>query len=297
MKYKKSFLWTAAIAYIITLLILPLNLRNNNEKILLETIHENIDAIYLNKVENNIVFELYSFLIDNSKLRIINSNKLNIQDLISFLLSRLDYFKEIVKNYYKSKGVELSIYFSDLSISEYSSNFLYNPILLNSKKLNEINDIEGTLNIFLKASFSLHKGNIFLNRNLNLTILCPCRIFLLNRIVLETIKSINQQIILLTKYNITDPNEIIEKYGIIIYNAKEKLRNAYESRQIKIDLFTEYEIKYINDFYEIRLTLNINVYDKCEAASILLNGRRFYPLIAGEHTWLVLLNESNIEIC
>lgn len=296
MKCKKSFLWTAAIAYIITLLILPLNLRNNNEKILLETIQENIDAIYLNKVESNIVFELYSFLIDNSKLRIINSNKLNIQDLLSFLHSRLDYFKETMGNYYKSKGVELSIYFSDLSISEYSSNFIYNPVLLNSKKLNEIKDIEGTLNIFLKISISLHKGNIFLNRKLNLTILCPCRIFLLNKIVLETIKSINQQIISLTKYNITDPNEIIKKYEIIIYNINEKLRNTYESRQIKIDLFTKYEIKYIDNFYEIKLFLNINVYDKCEAASILLNGKRSYPLIAGEHTWLVLLNGSNIKI-
>jgi hypothetical protein len=296
MKYRKSFLWTAAIAYIITLLILPLNLRNNDEKILLEAIQENIDAIYLNKVESNIIFELYSFLIDNSKLKIINSNKLNVQDLISFLLSKLEYFKEIMENYYKNKGIELNIYFSDLSIFEYSQDFLYNPILLNSKNLLKINDVEGTLNIFLKVSISLHKGNIFLNRNLNLIILCPCRIFLLNRIVLETIKLINQKIILLTGYNITDPNEIIEECEIIIHNIKEKLRNTYELRQIKIDLFTKYELKCVNDVYEIRLNLNINVYDKCEAASMLLNGKRLYPLIAEKYTWLILLNRSTIDI-
>jgi hypothetical protein len=154
MKYKKSFLWTAAIAYLITLLILPLNLRNNNEKILLETIQENIDAIYLNKIESNIVFELYSFLIDNSKLKIIISNKFDIQDLISFLYLKLKYFKETMENYYRNKGVELSIYFFDLSISEYSQNLLYNPILLNSKNLLKMNDIEGTLNIFLKVHIS-----------------------------------------------------------------------------------------------------------------------------------------------
>ncbi|MEM1574760.1 MAG: hypothetical protein QXF09_02070 [Nitrososphaerota archaeon] len=296
MKYKKSFLWTAAIAYIITLLILPLNLRNNNEKIFLEIIQENIDAIYLNKVESNIVFELYSFLIDSSKLRIISSNKLNIQDLLSFLYSRLDYFKAIIEDYYKNKGMELSIYFSDLSISEYSPKFLYNPILLNSKKLNEINDIEGTLNIFLKLSFSLSKGSIFLKRNLNLIILCPCRIFLLDRIILETIKSVNQQITLLTKYNITDPNEIIEKFEIILCSIKGELRNTYESRQIKIDFFTKYKINYINGTYEIKLTLNINAYDICEAASILLNGKRLYPLITKEYTWSILLNGSTIEI-
>ncbi len=296
MKYEKSFLWTAAIAYLITLLILPLNLRNNNEKILLETIQENIDAIYLNKIESNIVFELYSFLIENSKLKIINSNKFNIQDLISFLYLKLKYFKETMENYYRNKGVELNIYFFDLSISEYSQNLLYNPILLNSKNLLKMNDIEGTLNIFLKVIISLNKGNIFLNRNLNLTILCPCRIFLLNRIILETIKSINQQITLLTQYNITDYNEIIKEFEIIIYNTKERIRNKYESRQIKIDISTKNEVNFIDGVYEIKFFLSINTYDMCEIASILLNGKRLYPVIAEEYAWLILLNGSIIEI-
>ncbi len=296
MKSKKSFLCTAAIAYIITLLILPLNLRNNNEKILLEEIQENMDAIYLNKVEGNIIFEIYSIIIDNSKIRIINSSKLDINDLIVFLTKKLNYFKENMENYYGNKGVNLIISFSDLSISEYSQSFSYNPILLNSKKLLKINDTEGMLNVMLKVSVFISKGGVFLNKELNLNVLCPCRVFLLKRIASNTIKLVNGEILLLNKYNFSNPNELIEKYENIIANIEGILKDIYEPRKIKIDLTSKSEIKYFEDIYEIKLILYINVQDECEAAGILLNGKHLYPLIKEEQSWLVLLNGTNIEI-
>lgn len=296
MKNKKSFLWTAAIAYIITLLILPLNLRNNNEKILLEKIQENMDAIYLNKVESNIIFEIYSIIIDSSKIRIINSSKLDINDLIIFIIKKLNYFKENMENYYKNKGVNLIISFSNLSIFEYSQSFSYNPILLNSKKLLKINDIEGTLNIMLKVSIFISKRSVFLNKELNLNVLCPCRIFLLKRIASNAIKLVNGEIFLLNKYNFSNSSEVIKKYENIIANVEGMLKDIYESRKIKIDLASKSEIKYFEDTYEIKLILCVNVQDECEAAGMLLNGKHLYPLIKEEQIWLILLNGTNIEI-
>lgn len=296
MKNKKSFLWTAAIAYIIILLILPLNLRNNNEKILLEKIQENMDAIYLNKVESNIIFEIYSIIIDSSKIRIINSSKLDINDLIIFIIKKLNYFKENMENYYENKGVNLIISFSNLLIFEYSQSFSYNPILLNSKKLLKINDIEGTLNIMLKVSIFISKRSVFLNKELNLNVLCPCRIFLLKRIASNAIKLVNGEIFLLNKYNFSNPSEVIKKYENIIANVEGMLKDIYESRKIKIDLASKSEIKYFEDTYEIKLILCVNVQDECEAAGMLLNGKHLYPLIKEEQIWLILLNGTNIEI-
>ncbi len=285
---RKAFLWSAAAAYLLIVLISPLEITNLNEDAALDVLEKERAAGDLQAAEYNLIFEAQSVALNAVRHATVNT-VLSTDRIEAVVLTALSDLRTRFLQFIMARDMEADIHFPSVTASESRSSSRYDLVLLQSQGIPESADLDGAISLTVKLTYSLRRGQAATaTRERTLVFVCPYRMFLVDRVVNSTLSAIRSRAESLSQDE-TGFNIFKTKVLAFISHLSRQLKQQYEGRNIATTVECEVsKNRRGNQTYAV-VHATVKAMDTSRLATCILNGEELSPVVSRSAAWTFLV--------